>query len=170
VSRNLPLFAIANFQGITIESEVEESLILKLKRNQPVKVEFDALPDLILDGHISFIAGRGSSDEKSSSRSKFKVVAIVPQISDEQRQLLRIGMSARAKVIIFNNPAALVLPFEAIQLEGERRLVKVLRNQSEQVQEIEIRSTLSDGVEVTSGLSPGDILLIPERHYKTRND
>jgi len=170
ISQNSPLFAIANFQGIMIESEVSESLILKLKRGQQVKVEFAALPEIKLNGTISFMGGRGSKGNGRNTGSKFKVNVVVPEISDEQRQLLRIGMSATAKVAIYHNEKAIVLPFDAIKIENNRRFVWVKENGSVKQRDVQIRSTRPDGVEIGNGISINDNVLIAAKTYNVRSD
>jgi len=171
VSRNSPLLAIADFRGISIESNVSESLVLKLKRGQTVKVAFDALPNLQMDGEINFIAGRGSKgNSHGASSSTFKVSVIVPEISNEQRQLLRIGMSATARVVIYHNADAIVVPFEAVQSVEDEHFVQLESQGRVQRKSISIRSSQPDGVEVEQGLSVGDVVLISERHYQKRTN
>lgn len=166
VSTNMPLLAIADLSGIAIESAVPESKLLSLKPKQPAKIYVPALQGVVLHGHIAYIAGRASEGGKSSDSSgggssEFKVEVAVPNISLKQRQLLRIGMSATAQVKIYDNPEAVVVPFEALIVEDDEYAVQVVDADGKQERrEIEIRTTLVDGVEIADGLSAGERVVL----------
>ncbi len=165
IDSNNALIAIADLSGIAIESTVPEAKLNRLALQQNARVQLSALEGVELDGHIAYIAGRASSNNKQgrSRGASFKVEVAVPTISPEQRQKLRIGMSAAAEVKIYDNPLAVVVPFEALIVEDDEYAVQVLNHDGSQAQrEIDIRATLVDGVEVAAGLSAGERVVLQD--------
>ncbi len=164
IDNNMPLLAIADFSGIAIESSVPETTLTSLKTNQTAKISIPALDDVTLDGYITFIAGRASVDDgqrRNNASSSFKVEVAVPNISLEQRQQLRIGMTASARVKIYDNPAAIVVPFEALLVEDDEYAVQVVNaDGSQERREVVVHSTLVDGVEIAEGLAAGDKVVL----------
>ncbi|GAB6042575.1 cyclic nucleotide-binding domain-containing protein [Endothiovibrio diazotrophicus] len=159
VAANQAMFAIADMQGLALESDVAEAEVLKLAAGQPATVTLSALPGVALAAKIESIAGRGSVDSRGDST--FKVRAVVAKLSREQRRAVRLGMSAEARVEVYHKADALVVPFAAVTVKDGSYHVEVLRpDGTPERRDIEVRGTLVDGVEVASGLAAGDRLLL----------
>jgi multidrug efflux pump subunit AcrA (membrane-fusion protein) len=162
VSKNTALLAVADFKGIAMESYVPEEQLFALKYQQAASIKIEAVEGLSLQGIIRYIAGRAnSSTEQGSNSTTFKVELAVSNITAEQRARLRIGMSAEALVETYFNPKAIVVPFEAIMIQDDTRYVMVLdKHDVAQKRDIEIRTSLQDGVEISAGLSVGETILL----------
>ena len=158
VQLNQGLFAIADMDGISLEADVAEVDMLALAKGQPARVRFDSLSELELEGQIESVAGRGTKREYQGAT--FRVRVVVPEITELQRSQLRIGMAASALVLTFHNDAAMVIPFAAVTFENGRYVVHRLEGSEARVVPIQIRSTQVDGIEVSTGISPGDQLLL----------
>ena len=159
VGRNQMLFTIADMVGIAVETEVSENDVLKLEIEQNAKVTIDALPGIVLDGAIDQISGRGTVDQRKGTT--FKVRVVVAQLDDAQREQIRIGMSADAKIKIYDNPSALVIPFEALQIDGNDTFVMLQGGNGKiERKQITVHTTLVEGVEVAQGLAAGDKVIL----------
>ncbi len=164
VSQNNVMFAIANTAGIAIDAEVSEQEVLQLERGQPVRVQIEALPGNELEGEIQFVAGRGTIGERRNTEAKFSVTVWVTDIDKALHEQIRLGMSATAKVKIYDNPEAVVIPFEAVTVSGGGRYTVAVVDASGKASQraISVQATLLDGIEVAEGLSPGERLLVPD--------
>lgn len=165
VGADSALISIADFSGIAIESDVPEDKLSRLALQQNARVQLNASDDMALQGQITHIAGRASSNnnQRRGNSVSFKVEVTVGTISPEQRQKLRIGMSANAQVKIYDNPNAVVVPFEVLIVENDDYAVEVLNSDgSQERRAIEIRSTLVDGVEIAAGLSAGEQVVLQD--------
>jgi multidrug efflux pump subunit AcrA (membrane-fusion protein) len=159
ISKNQLLFAIADMVGIAIESDVSEKDVSILKLGQAVKVKLQALPNMALDAVIDQIAGRGVVSQRKGSL--FKVRVVVKALNTEQRSIVRIGMSADARVVTYHNDKALVVPFTAVTVKDKRYSVNKLNAQNQVINTpVTIRSTLVDGIEIKQGVAVGDQLVI----------
>ncbi len=158
VQVNQPLFAIADMQGISLEADVPEADMLALARGQSATVDFESLPGVELKGAIDYVAGRGTSKEYQGT--VFRVRVAVPDLTDDQRRRLRIGMSASAMVLTYHKDDAIVVPFEAVTVENGQYLVHKRVGDEWKTMPVQIRGTRVDGIEITSGLAAGDELML----------
>lgn len=163
VERGQALLAIADLRGIAIESAVPEAQLPRLQPRQPATISLPALPDVALEGHIAYIAGRATQTTKPADpgASNFQVEVAVPRLAPDLRDRLRIGMSATARVRIYYNPEAVVVPFEVLKVEGDDLSVEVVNPDGGlERRDIDIRATLVDGVEIRDGLEPGERVVL----------
>lgn len=162
VTRSTPMFLIADMTSVALNALVEEADILALRRGQPAKVTVEAVVGLALDAEIASIGTRAATEQSQGQGggqpqgpARFEVALVVRELDDQARAILRIGMTATARVLTYDNPAALVVPFEAIEVAGDQRFVRVRAADGVERREIQVRTTLLDGVEVAHGLEPG---------------
>jgi len=163
------LFVVENMAGLKIKSLIEEMDILKLEMNQAVKIKGDAFPEITLEGIITDISSRaeGSNDSYSSSSvAKFPVTVTVSKVEKSQMEFLRLGMSAEMEIVVYENENALLVPFEAIDVEmeaeEEKRFVQLFDKKTKTAKRVEVETgaTTVDSVEVLKGITETDLLLI----------
>ncbi|MBF0332351.1 MAG: HlyD family efflux transporter periplasmic adaptor subunit [Alphaproteobacteria bacterium] len=160
VQQGALLLSIGDLEGISLRSTVDEVEVGRLRVGHKAKVTGDAFPGLSLDGevaHISFQAARGSSGVPS-----FEVMVKVKALTPEQRKVIRVGMSARARVEVYENQQAVSVPIEAVRLDGEGAWVAVLApGQTEPVRRlVKAGQTTPTSVEIVEGVAPGDELVL----------
>ena len=162
VTANQRLFAIADMVGIAVEAKVSEKDVLKLRKGMPVKVGVSAVSGLELDGVIDQIGERGvDSTRGMNNKAMFSVRIVVSDLSDQVRTKLRIGMNADAKVKIYDNPKAVVVPFSAVSVRnGQYWVKKVNNNGAISDKQVQVHTTLINGVEVSSGVQSGEKLVV----------
>lgn len=170
-----PLMVIADMSKMKFTIEVDELDIWNIQQGQTVVITANALPGETFSGEITNIAGEG--EKKGSGVTTY---AVEITISDPGK--IKSGMNVDAKIIINSAINVLTLPEKALyESDGQNALV--ITNSSS-VDEDDIMNTedyphisvpdgyklvkvqygVSDGtnVEITSGLSVGDIVLYKE--------
>lgn len=157
------LLAVGNLEGMTVEAKVDEVDISKIALGQLVKVTGDAFPGVTLPGRIEHISSQAKS-EGGSQAPTFDVVVTIDELPDEVQETIRLGMSANLRIVVYENPEALLVPIGAVVNMGGERVVRVLDPETGQPVQKKVTTGLTtlDSVEITSGLSPGDQVILPE--------
>jgi len=151
------LLSIGDAEGLSVTTNVDEIEVTRIKKGQEVRVTGDAFPE-ILKGkvfHISSQAGKGEGERKTPS---FELSVAIDKLSPEQREKIRLGMSANMEILIYNNPNALLVPIHAVKIEGKDRYVMVTDKSTKELKKVKVETgvTTLDSVEITKGLSSGD--------------
>lgn len=169
VQQGETLVVIGDLSGLTIRTKVDEVSISKLSLSQLVQVTSDAFPEIVLDGWISAISCQalGSTAGRSSGGKPpvFDVTVTVDELSFEQQNKIRMGMSAILNVTVYDNPSALVVPISAVESGYDYAQVFKKNPQTHKFENVPVRAgvTTLEQVEVLSGLTLGDeIALFPD--------
>ncbi|MEK8020534.1 MAG: HlyD family efflux transporter periplasmic adaptor subunit [Candidatus Parabeggiatoa sp.] len=163
VKQDQVLFTIANLQGFTIKSKVDEIDILKLKIGQKVTITGDAFEDITLEGAIKHISSQADKENvQEGMPSRFAVTIAVSKLTDEQKKRLLLGMSTDMEVLLSEKKDALVVPFEAITIDKkEQAWVTKLDKETGEPQKVQVKigTTTIETVEILEGVEVGDKLL-----------
>ncbi len=156
------LLRIGDLQGLTVVSHVDEVDVSRIRQGHPVRILGDAFPEIELHGEIERVSSQAVFSQTGSRLPSFEVTAAVKSLTDEQRRLLRLGMSARAEVVVFEKPDALLVPIAAVRFAGEIPHVWIRDPDSGETREVEVVAgmTTMDAVEILDGLTPGDEVLV----------
>ncbi|BAL81704.1 efflux RND transporter periplasmic adaptor subunit [Caldisericum exile] len=160
----VPVAVVGNPRGFLITAYADEIDMPKLKVGQNVTVTFDALPGTALKGRVSFIGLKKVNIQGGS--------AYVVKIQvDESNPTVKSGMSANALIVTSSKKHVLAVPVSSIVTlaDGRAFVDKVINGK---VQRIEVKTGISSNayVEIVSGLSAGDtVLLIPNTGSTTSN-
>lgn len=144
-----PVFYLSSaHEPLRISSEVDEEDIVHVKIGQSVKIQADAFPDQVFDGKVLAITPKGDSVSRSY-RVRIGMEGDVP---------LMIGMTAETNIIFQENDNALLLPLNSIGGKGE---VQKIENGQIHLQKVVLGIEGKDTVEITEGLSEGDMVASP---------
>lgn len=161
VQRGQTVFTIGDLETFQVRAMVDEIDVTKLRLDQPVEVTGDAFSELTLRGRVASIAAQASSEGGSrSGLPSFAVTVVIEGITPEQRPRLAVGMSANLSIITHDNPAAIVLPAEAVQEGPAGRFVRLRQGGAVREVPVTIGIATPDGIEVRGALNPGDIVLL----------
>ena len=143
-----------------LKAEVDEIDIPGVKTGQRAIIDFDALPEVKLEGKVTFIS--------PLSREEAGVILYEVEIGfDVSEDLaLKAGMSASADIVIDERSNVLLVPSRAItQNSSGSPVVKVMVG--EETQERPVVTGISDSyqTEIISGLSEGEVVVV-ERKVK----
>jgi len=151
------LLSIGNTEGLSMTAAVDELEVLKIKKDQDVRITVDAFGETIKGrvAHISSQAVKGTDGKKTAS---FEVSVSMDTLPANLKDKLRLGMSANMEIMLINKPDALMLPIQAVIMEGPDRVVNVRDKATNQVHKVKVQTgiTTLDSVEIVSGLKTGD--------------
>ena len=118
------LMTVADMSVVTAEVKVDETDVVNVKLNQAVDVVVDALPGRVFKGHVTEVGDQallrttGIATSQSTTGTEeakdFKVVVTLDNISGQNNDDLRPGLSATAKIRTAQANSAVVLPLAAL--------------------------------------------------------
>jgi len=148
-----PVVLIADLTSLQIIAEVDEIDVAEIAPGQEVEIRLDAYPAHTLSGTIVSLAPAASPERGST------VYEAVVKF-DARGLTLRLGMGANLKIITLEKEGVLLVPNQAIQPIGRRKVVKVMDGRS--IREVEVVTGLSNesDTEIIEGLAGGQKILI----------
>ncbi len=151
------LVTIGNLQSIGIAVKVNEVNVNQIKAGQGVSISGVAFPGINLSGKVSSVDAQASSS--GSDLPTFTVHILVPGITDQQRQAIRVGMSTTVALNL-GGPPTIQIPIAAVSLENGQSVVKLIGKYGKIISTpVETGQTNQDSVEIKQGLKPGDKIL-----------
>jgi len=146
-----PLADIVNINRIKINVRVPELDIRFVHHSQKTPVRIDAFPERKLTGIVDFVAFKADPATKTF---------LVRTLIDNPLGDIRPGMIARVVFVRQIIPDALAAPLFALVDKGGERLVFIEKDGVVQSRTVSIGVIEDDRVQITSGLSPGDHLIV----------
>ena len=149
---------IANLPDLTkMESKtyVNEVDIRKIKKKLPVKVGFDAFPDVEMAGLVTDVTN--VSENKRGSDIKVFQVSIKLEGSDKN---IRPGMTTSNKILTFEQKDVLSIPLEAIFSKDSITYVYKKSGFSVTKKQVKIGDSNNDSVIITDGLKEEDVVYL----------
>ncbi len=153
---------LTKMESKTYANEVD---IRKIKKDLPVKVGFDAFPDLVIDGIVTDVANVGEK-KRGSDIKVFQVLIKLNEYNDN----IRPGMTTSNKILTFEKKDVLSIPLEAVFSKDSITYVYKKSGFSITKKQIEIGDSNNDYVIITKGLSENDVVYLnkPEGHENTQ--
>ncbi|HEU5097620.1 MAG TPA: efflux RND transporter periplasmic adaptor subunit [Roseiflexaceae bacterium] len=152
-----------------IEISLSETDAAKVQVGQPVKLTFDAMPNVTLEGKVATVAPAATVSQN--------VVTYPVQVEfDPGSSPVKVGMSATADIQIQQINNATLVPSRAVQTSGSNKSVTVLQGDQRipVTVQVETGATSNGQTEIlscvaTGGqcLRPGDLLSIPSASTTT---
>lgn len=137
-----------------IDADIYEEDVAKIKIGNTVEISLIAFPDKIFSGKVSSV--------NPSQKLVEGVVYYEVKISfEEPPEGTRPGMSADITIKTDYRENVLIIPEDAIQKKGEKLIVQVLKDNHFEDREIEVGLKGNNTVEVISGLTDGEKIVIP---------
>lgn len=156
------LCVIADMSVMTFTIDVDELDIAQLKEKQEVSITADALSDTKFTGYVDNIGILGTSTDGVTS---YPVTIVINDAGD-----LWPGMNVSAEIVVDSAKDVLTVPVSAVN-RGNTVLVKGAAgtkgidqtNAPDGAKYVQIEMGLNDesNIEVTKGLSEGDVVLVP---------
>lgn len=154
-SSKQPVLVIVNSDQMTIEFQVSEFNVNKLKIGQKVEIGFDALLDQQISGEVSALDTVG--DESLGTVTYDVIIKLLP--TENQLSLVRPAMTANITIVTNQKDKVITLPRSALKVN--KGIYTVVKNTKGKDQEVEVTVGLigADKVEITSGLNQSDNVL-----------
>lgn len=154
-------FELINPDTLVFEAEVDEADIALVKENLKATIELDAYPDTLVESYVNYVSF-------TSSETSNGTVFIIEIPLDSYRyglDFFRLGMNGDVTVDIESRYDVMTIPLISLKERDGKTYVDVAIDDDKQQTEerqIEIGLETEEKVEVVSGLSMQDFVLIPE--------
>jgi membrane fusion protein (multidrug efflux system) len=146
-----PITQLAQLDRLRINFSAPERYYSSIQRGAAVKVSTTAYPGYELAGKVDVI-----EPVVDQATRRTKIVARL----DNPGGKFRPGMSANVTVVLSERPNALVIPSEAVFVEGSQALVFVIQADSTVARTpVELGRRLRDRVEVLNGVAAGTMVV-----------
>ena len=156
------LCTIVNNDNLEFDISVDELDILDVKLGQEVKIEIDALDETKINpliGYVSEIALEGTT---SNSVTTYPVTISLSGDSN-----IKIGFNCSAEIVTSNVEDVLIAPVDAIDSVKGKYYVTLEDNTRK---EVTVGTYNEDYIEIISGLSEGDVILLPEKKTASQSN
>ena len=161
LTRGQLIGAVARPGGLSVAFQLGESDANRVRPGQRVEVTGPGFSGQILGGIVASVAREATPGSASNGpAATFAGVARLDPLGPGPAGAIRIGMTANVVVHVYDNPAALVVPPAAIQGAAPNAFVTVKDPRTGKTRPVAVRigRVAPDGVEVLSGLRPGDVV------------
>ncbi|MGH9419043.1 MAG: efflux RND transporter periplasmic adaptor subunit, partial [Thermoanaerobaculia bacterium] len=178
---------IADLSEILVEADVGETEITGIRLNEPGKVNVDAIPDKVYDGHVAEIGSSAALKQGVGAGMRYFKVKVQIDNTDDR---LRPGMTAQVSIVTTSAGSALSVPIQSVvervppalaksktgtEDEDEKapKLKYVFVVKDDKVKMIEVKTGVSDTthVAIVSGLTAKDqVVTGPFRILKKLKD
>ena len=149
------LTTLADMSTLIFKGTVDEIDVGKLKEGLPARIKVGALPEAKVDGRVEKIAPKSKTQEGATL---FDVeVTLIPGPG----VVLRAGYSANADIVVREKQAVLLLPERLVTFKEGKASVEVPGVKELEPQRKDVKTGLSDGlnVEIAEGLKEQDLVV-----------
>jgi membrane fusion protein, multidrug efflux system len=150
VNAGQELVTLVRLDPIEVDFSVPETRLASLREGQPIRVEVDAFPGEHFGGEV--VAIDPVIDPNSRS------VKLRAQVANPDHRL-RPGQFARLQLQSGGDVQALLVPEQALMQSGEERFVYTVVEGKAKRTVVRTGTRVPGKVEVTAGLSPGDVVI-----------
>lgn len=154
---------IGDLSGLSVKISVNEININKIKVGMPAIITGDAFPEYTLKGHVSEVATQAIPTQggDGGGLSTFSVHVSIPKITEQERKVIRVGMTAKIQINI-KEKSQIVLPMQAVVVKNGQSQVTIMDEKGQRRTIIvETGSTTPEGnIVIYKGIKPGDKVIV----------
>ena len=150
-----PIAEIIDLDPVEIELNVPEGAAVHLRRGMPVELRVDALPGRTFAGELSAVVPQADAKTRT-----FPVKLRAANVREEETELLRPGMLARANLPSGPQVSGLSVPKDAVVLGGPSPLVFVVTGEKAEGMSVRILAASEANLIVEGSLKVGDLVVI----------
>ena len=151
------ILTLPNLQQMQVKTAIHESVLDQVKPNLSASVTVDAFPDTQYPASVESVAVL--PDQGGWLSSDTKVYTTIVAIDDEVQQL-KPGMTAVVDIHVAHLDDVVAIPVQAVVQIGNATWCYVEHNGRHERRDIELGMSNSKYVEVKTGLSPGQHLVL----------
>jgi RND family efflux transporter MFP subunit len=159
VDQATKLFTVVDLSTVWVVADLYEKDFARVRVGSPATITTRAYPDLVLQGRVSYIDPRVSSETRTA-----KVRIEVPNTRSE----LRLGMFAEALLGIGGDASTPMIPRSAVQNVGDRTVVYLVNPKQPGTfieREVRLGAAAGDQVSVLTGVQRGDVVVAEGSFY-----
>ena len=118
------VFTVADTSGFVVSATVDEYDIANIATGLPAKIKFEATGDEEFDGEVTFVSvaseGSISGQQGQATQGTSNVATYKVKIQlNENDDRLRVGMTAKASVILDSVDNVLAVPYDCVQQDKD---------------------------------------------------
>jgi macrolide-specific efflux system membrane fusion protein len=136
-----------------VSVNVSEIDVPSVKDGQKATVTFDSIPDKTFSGEVVAIDREGNT---TSNVTNYPAIISLDSGSNE----ILSNMAATANIIVEVKNDVLTVPTSAVQVSGGQSVVRVIKDGQEQSVNVETGISSDTQVEIISGLSEGETVVV----------
>lgn len=156
VSAHSTLMTIPELAKLKIKVNVFEADINKLKTGMQVSIYPDALSNTLIKGEVKKIKHVASRTSWYSDENTFETEIDITDNDDR----LKPGMKARVEIVVDQVPNAILAPISAVHEKDGKTFCYIKNGDKFSTKEVKIGKTDNKDVEILSGLSKGETVLL----------
>ncbi len=153
VKEQMPVMAIVRLDPLKVTAEIPERMAPWIDNGRPVEMHVDAYPTRTFTGKVTRI-----SPAVNTGTRAFPFEAVVPNPDG----VLKPGTFARVHVESGKVDEVLTLPFAALQYRYGVNRAFVVSGDRLEMRELQVGERLGDRIEVTSGVKPGERVVVSD--------
>ena len=152
------IFLVVNPETLIFRALVDEADIASIEKNQSATIELDAYPTEIINSTINYIAYQSNI---TTSGTVFAVELPINSVEDLNKY--RLGMNGDAAIKLAEKQNVLTIPLIATREHDDKIFVDIRTSETTyEEREITVGIETEEKIEVLSGLSETDEILLPE--------
>jgi len=153
VREQMPVMAIVRLDPLKVTAEIPEKMAPWIDNGRPVEMHVDSYPTRTFTGKVTRI-----SPAVNTGTRAFPFEAVVPN----SEGILKPGTFARVHVESGKVDEVLTLPFAALQYRYGVNRAFVVNGDRLEMRELQVGERLGDRIEVTSGVKPGERVVVSD--------
>lgn len=148
------LVTIGDFSRMSVTSHVDEVDVARMAVGQPVRVSGDAFPGLEIGGAVSRVSSQARQASRGTGVPTFEVEVLLDELEASEREGLRVGMSSRPRIEVYSREDALLVPVDAVAVQGGGSWLTVVDGATGETQRRQVTTgvTTMRSVEVLRGV------------------
>lgn len=155
VSKGQVIAHITNYDDLQTTVQIDELDIPKVKVGQTASIKVNAFPDTTYTGKVTSVANEGTV---SNGVSTFDVTVHMNKPTN-----VKVGMTAEVSILVQSKDNALYVPIEAVHsINNEKYVVVEKGDGSVTRQTVKTGISNEDYVEITDGLTEGEVVRLPK--------
>ncbi|MGG4041965.1 efflux RND transporter periplasmic adaptor subunit [Bacillus smithii] len=154
VSKGQVIAHITNYDDLQTTVQIDELDIPKVKVGQTASIKVNAFPDTTYTGKVTAVANEGTV---SNGVSTFDVTVHMNKPTN-----VKVGMTTEVSILVQSKDNALYVPIEAVHsINNEKYVVVEKGDGSVARQTVKTGISNEDYVEITNGLTEGEVVQLP---------
>lgn len=161
VKKGQVLVSIGDMEGISVEFDVNEAEINRIKAGLKAIITSSSIEDMRLEGKIVAVGVQAKRSGSTAESAIFPVRVEVEKIPPDVLKRIRVGMTAKVEVDIVGEPV-LMVPLKAVRSKESKQFVLVSDPKTKKPQERVVqsgRTTLQDVI-IKNGLKEGEQVIV----------
>jgi HlyD family secretion protein len=154
VRTGVPVVDIVNPLAMRVRARVNQADVNALQVGQTVRIGLDAYPALGFDGRVTQISPLGVT---STLSQKVRTFVVLIDVNGSHPNLMP-DLSASLDVTLARSPRAIVVPRDALGIEGNRTFVRVERRGGFEDRTVSVAALNAHEAMLGSGLDEGSVI------------